>query len=77
VRGRQIRRVVFSLDGKRVSSRSGSPFQVTVRAGAGRHTIGARVTFKDATRAKSLSLRYRACGAALLTPRRGPSRFTG
>ncbi|HVE67956.1 MAG TPA: ice-binding family protein [Solirubrobacteraceae bacterium] len=77
VRGRMIRRVVFSLDGRRVSSRSRSPFQVHVRAAPGRHTVTARVTFTDATRARTLRLTYRACAAANLRPRRGPSRFTG
>ena len=77
VRGRQIKRVVFRLDGKRIGSRTGSPFQVTVKAGAGRHIVTARVTFKDATRARTLKLGYRACAAALLRPRRGPSQFTG
>jgi len=77
VRGRQIRRVVFSLDGRRIASRTGAPFRVSVLAAAGRHSVTARVTFKDATRAKTLKLRYRACAAAVLQPRRGPSRFTG
>ena len=41
--------VVFSLDGKRIGNRTKSPFQVYVRAAPGRHTVRARVTFKDAT----------------------------
>lgn len=77
VKGRMIKRVVFSLDGVRVASRVGSPFQVYVLARPGRHTISARVTFTDATRARTLKLRYRACAAAVLHPRRGPSQFTG
>jgi len=77
VRGRLINSVVFSLDGKRISSRTRSPFQVYVRAAPGAHKVRARVTFKDATRAKTLTLPYRACAAAILHPRRGPSQFTG
>jgi hypothetical protein len=77
VRGRRIKRVTFSLDGKRISSRRKSPFKVSVKARPGSHRIGARVTFTDATRAKRVSLRYRACSAAALQPRRGPARFTG
>jgi hypothetical protein len=77
VRGRQIKRVVFSIDGRRISSRSRSPFSVFVRAAPGRHKVRARVTFKDATRAKTLTLRYRACAAAVLRPAPGPSVFTG
>jgi Ice-binding-like len=76
VRGKMIKRVVFRLDGKRVSSPSSSPFQVSVHAGPGKHKVTARVTFKDATRAKTLKMRYRAC-AAVLQPLSGPSRFAG
>jgi hypothetical protein len=78
VRGRMIKRVVFSLDGNRLSSRTKSPFRVYVKAAtAGKHIVKAVVTFKDATHAKTLSLRYRACAAGVLRPRRGPSVFTG
>jgi hypothetical protein len=77
VRGHLIKRVVFSLDGRRIVSRTKSPFQVYVRAAPGRHHVTARVTFKDATRAKTLTLPYRACAAAVRNPRRGPSQFTG
>ena len=77
VRGHEIKRVVFRLDGRQIASRSGSPFQVSVRAAAGRHNVTALVTFKDATRAKTMKLGYRACAAAVLQPRRGPSQFTG
>jgi hypothetical protein len=77
VRGHLIERVVFKLDGKRISSQAKSPFKVLVRALPGRHAVTARVTFRDATRAKTLRLGYRACAAAVLQPRRGPSQFTG
>jgi len=77
VRGRQIERVVFRLDGKRIATRAGSPFKVVVRATPGRHTVSARVTFRDATAAKTMKTRYRACSAAALQPPPGPSRFTG
>jgi hypothetical protein len=76
VRGRMIKRVVFTLGGRRLGSRTGSPFRVYVAAG--KHgIIRARVTFKDATRAKTLTLPYRACAAAVRHPQRGPSQFTG
>jgi len=77
VRGQMIERVVFSLDGKAVSSRTSSPFAVSVRAAPGAHSVRARVTFKDATHARTMTLPYRACAAALLQPRSGPSTFTG
>ena len=67
VRGRIIKRVVFTLGGKRLGDRTGSPFRVYVAAG--KHGIvRARVTFKDATRAKTLTLPYRACAAAVRHP---------
>ena len=77
VNGRMIERVVFSLDGKTVLNDVGSPFAVSVRAAPGAHTVRARVTFKDSTSAKSMSFPYRACAAAVLIPRNGPSTFTG
>ncbi len=77
VRGRQIRRVVFTLDGRRIASRSGSPFRVTVRALHGSHVVRAHVTFKDATRSRTLKLGYRVCAAVVLRPRSGAAHFTG
>ena len=77
VYGHLIKRVVFSLDGKRISSLINSPFRVYVRAAPGAHKVRARVTFKDVARVTTLTLGYRACAAAVLHPRRGPSRFTG
>jgi hypothetical protein len=77
VRGRMIQRVVFRLDGKRIARRTKSPFKVFVRALPGRHVVTARVTFRDATAAKTLRMNYRACASALLSPRQGPSQFTG
>jgi hypothetical protein len=77
VRGRMIKSVVFSLDGRHVVSRFRSPFGVFVRAAPGSHRVSARVTFKDATRARTLTLRYRACASVVLRPLPGPARFTG
>ena len=73
-----IKRVVFRIAGKRIATRSGSGFRVYVRPEAGlRGTLKARITFKDATRAKTRSFRYHACAAAVLHPAMGPSQFTG
>lgn len=77
VRGRMIERVAFRLDGKAIGSRTNSPFQISVRAVPGSHQVSARVTFKDATKAKTMRFPYRACAAALLAPQPGPSQFTG
>ena len=77
VSGRMIRRVVFSVDGRRFKSTSSSPYSVFVPAHAGAHKVRARVTFTDATRAKTFRFKYRACAAQVLRPRQGPSQFTG
>jgi hypothetical protein len=77
VNGKMIKRVAFSLDGKSIGSRTDSPFAMSVRATPGAHQVSVRVTFTDATPAKTTTLPYRACAAALLQPRRGPSQFTG
>jgi hypothetical protein len=72
-----IERVVFRLDGKRIGNRTSSPYAVSVRATPGAHRVRVRITFRDATRARTKTLPYRACAAALLNPRHGPSSFTG
>ncbi len=78
VTGRSIRRVVFSMGGKVLASRTKSPFQANLRRPrSGIHTVLARVTFTDATRARTLRLRFRTCAAAIARPVRGPSGFTG
>jgi hypothetical protein len=77
VTGKKIDRVVFSLDGKRIGNRTGSPFAMSMRATPGAHRVKVRVTFTDATRSKTVTLPYRACAEALLEPRSGPSVFTG
>ncbi|HEY0390831.1 MAG TPA: ice-binding family protein [Solirubrobacterales bacterium] len=77
VNGKMIQRVVFSLDGKSIGSRTNSPFAMSVRATPGAHQVRVRVTFTDATPPKTMTLPYRACAVALLQPQRGPSQFTG
>ena len=77
VRGKLIKRVVFSLDGKKIDNLVKSPYRVFVRGMAGKHSVTARVTFKDATKARTLKLGYRACADAVLSPADGPSQFTG
>jgi hypothetical protein len=69
---------VFTLDGKWLANLIGSPFRVHVPAAfAGSGHLKARVTFKDARRARTLSLRYRACAAAVVRTSPAPSTFTG
>jgi hypothetical protein len=77
VSGHMIKRVAFSLDGKPIGSRTDSPFAMSVQAAPGAHQVGVRVTFTDATHAKTMTLPYRACAATVLHPRHGPSQFTG
>lgn len=77
VRGRMIKRVAFSLDGRAIGSRANSPYRISVRAKPGSHQVTARVSFKDATKERTIRFPYRACAAALLAPQPGPSQFTG
>jgi hypothetical protein len=82
VTGRLIRRVVFSLGGRTIATRGKSPFGVSVKTGAGIHTLRAAVTFTDGTSAKTLSLRFRSCAPATGSvvpsqPPVGPPGFIG
>ncbi len=77
VSGKMIRRVVFTMDGRRIKSSRNSPYSVLVRARPGAHKIRARVTFTDATSTRNYRFNYRACAAQVLRPRQGPSQFTG
>ena len=73
-----IKRVVFTIAGKRIATRTGPRYRVYVRPSVGRRgVLRAHVTFTDATRAKNLTYSYRACAAAVLRPVQGPSQFTG
>jgi hypothetical protein len=56
VRGANIKRVEFRLDGRRIGGRgkaAASQRQVDVQALPGKHTITARVTFKDGARSQT------------------------
>ncbi len=78
VHGRMIKRVVFTIAGKRIASRTGPRYRVYVRPSLGRRgVLKARVSFRDATRTKTLTYAYRACAAQVLRPVQGPSQFTG
>jgi Ice-binding-like len=77
VHGKHIKHVTFTLDGKAIQSQVKGPYVVFVRARSGAHNVKAHVTFKDATRPKTLALGYRACADAVLKPKAGPSQFTG
>ena len=59
-----IERVVFSLDRQSIGSRAGSPFAMSMRAAPGAHQVRVRITFKDSTSAKTVTMPYEACAAA-------------
>ena len=59
-----IRRVVFSVGTHVIATRTRAPFEAVVKDGSGIRTVSARVTFTDATPAKTLKMRSRACAAA-------------
>jgi hypothetical protein len=84
VTGLMIRRVVFSVGTHVIATRNRAPFEARVKDGDGIRTLTARVTFTDATPARTLKLRSRACSAAAsrVAPRRPrtpstPTGFTG
>jgi hypothetical protein len=84
VTGLMIRRVVFSVGSRVIATRTRAPFEALVKDGSGIRTVSARVTFSDATPAKTLKLRSRACSAAAsrVAPRKPrtpdtPTGFTG
>ncbi len=82
VTGAVIRRVVFSLGGRAIATRTHAPFDVSINVGGRIHTLRAHVTFTDGTRPADLKLVFRTCAS----PRRPvrprprpvqPPRFTG
>lgn len=81
VRGLAIKRVVFSLDGRFLTTRNKAPFGALISAGDGIHMIRARVTFTDTTPAATLRMQFRSCAevqqVAPSRPARGTSGFTG
>ncbi len=65
ITGHMIRRVVFSVGGRVLANRGRAPWTAVVAAGNGIRTVTARVTFRDATAARTLHLRFRSCAAAV------------
>jgi hypothetical protein len=72
VRGRLIKTVRFSVGGHVIATRKASPFSASVQPGVGIQEVHAHVTFTGTTKAKNLTLHFRACSAAS-----GTSGFTG
>lgn len=64
VTGLSIRQVVFSLGTRIISTRRESPYEATVTAAGGIHTVTARVAFTDGTPSATLHFKIRACAAA-------------
>ena len=75
VRGKRIRKVTVTDNGKRVGA-PGSARNVLVPATPGFHTVVVRVNFTDSTKAKTFTFRFRV-PVPVLHPRAGPSQFTG
>ncbi|MDX6623152.1 MAG: hypothetical protein QOE75_1084 [Solirubrobacterales bacterium] len=76
VRGKRIKKVTFSVDGKRVEKSSASSRHVTVPATPGSHVVVANVTFGDGTPPKRMKFRFR-IPYPVFAPVEGPSQFTG
>ncbi|MBJ7354373.1 MAG: DUF3494 domain-containing protein [Thermoleophilaceae bacterium] len=78
VTGTKIRKVVFSVGGKQITTRTKSPYSATVQIyDGGTRTVKARVTFTDGTKARTLSLRFKSCAEATAQAPRRPVGFTG
>ena len=82
VTGLLIRRVVFTLSGRVIATRSKAPYTASVSRGNGIRTLKAKVTFTDGTPTVRLSMRFRSCSvqaANVPHPRKAriPTGFTG
>jgi hypothetical protein len=74
VHGREIKKVVFTDNGKRVPNTSKT--QTNVPSTPGTHVVVAHVTFKDTTKPQTKRFAFRVV-VPVLHPRHGPSQFTG
>jgi hypothetical protein len=78
VTGTKIAKVVFSLGNGQRTTRTKAPYTATVQVfEGGTHTVRARVTFTDKTKAKTLKLRFKSCAEATAQAPRNPVGFTG
>jgi Ice-binding-like len=79
VTGTKIKKVVFTLGGKTLVTRTKSPFIATVPVLEGdTHVVHAHVTFTDKTKPANLKLHFKACAEATAqTPRIPTVGFTG
>jgi hypothetical protein len=74
VRGREIKSVVFTDNGKRIPNTSKT--QTTVPSTPGTHVVVAHVTFTDTTKPQTETTTFRV-RFPVVHPRHGPSQFTG
>jgi hypothetical protein len=74
VHGREIKRVVFTDNGKRIPNTSKA--QAKVPTTPGTHVVVAHVTFGDSTKARTETVTFRV-PFPVLHPRHGSSQFTG
>jgi hypothetical protein len=77
VTGRSIRRVVFSLGGRVIATRTRAPFGALVRPRPGRRTVTARVSFSDRTPVAIRRMRLRSCATAVARVPTAPFGLTG
>jgi len=77
VGGRSIRSVTFTLDGRSIGTLRGrAPVAVLIHSLPGVHRLRARVTFTDATPARTVSFAFRTCSEDVARAIREPG-FTG
>ncbi|HUR84729.1 MAG TPA: ice-binding family protein [Solirubrobacteraceae bacterium] len=77
VTGRSIRRVVFSLGGRVIATRTRAPFRALVRPRPGRRTVTARVSFSDRTPVVTRRMRLRSCATVGARVPTAPFGLTG
>ncbi len=77
VAGKEIAKVVVSVDNKVVKTSHAPSLRMTVNGAPGTHKVTVRVTYKDKTPAKSMRFLFHVPSPAPLHPHPGPSAFTG
>jgi hypothetical protein len=64
ITGRSIRRVVFTLGGHKLTTRTRAPFAALIKSGRGIHRVVARITFSDGSDPTTRTMQFRSCASA-------------
>lgn len=77
VKGHAIKKIVVSVDNKRVESSTKSRLRTNVTGAPGTHKVTVNITYKDKTPGKTTTFHFHVPSPAPLHPHHGPSQFTG